>query len=68
MFTDPIVEEVRAIKKAYAAQYNFDIRAMYEALKEKERQYAHRLVECPPGKNKRDRERLGNQATTGSNL
>ena len=68
MFTDPIVEEVRAIKKAYAAQYNFDIRAMYEALKEKERQYADRLVECPPGKNKRDDERPGNQTTAGNTL
>ena len=54
MFVDPIVEEVRAIKKAYAAQYNFDTRAMYEALKKKEQQYADRLVECPRKENKRD--------------
>ena len=47
MFTDPIVEEVRDIKKAHAAQYNFATRAMYEALKKKEQQYADRLVECP---------------------
>ena len=54
MFVAPIIEEVRAIKKAYAAQYNFDTRAMYEALKIKEQQYADRLVECPQRENKRD--------------
>lgn len=54
MFTDPIVEEVRAAKKAHAAQYNFDTRAMYEALKKKERLYADRLVECPPKQKSHD--------------
>ena len=54
MFNDPIIEEVCTIKKAHAAQYNFDTRAMYEALKKKERQYADRLVECPQRENKRD--------------
>ncbi len=49
MFTDPIIEEVRAVKKEHAAQYNFNTRAMYDALKKKERQYADRLVECPRG-------------------
>lgn len=55
MFIDPIVEEVRAIKKAHAEQYCFDIPAMYEALKKKEQEYADRLIECPPMDQKQDK-------------
>lgn len=36
MWTDPIVEEVRQIKIAHAAEFNHDLRAMYRSLKAEE--------------------------------
>lgn len=38
MWQDPIVEEVRQVREAHAAQYNFDLHAIYQALKEQEDQ------------------------------
>jgi hypothetical protein len=35
---DPIVEEVRRVREAYAARFNFDVRAMFEDLKKQEQQ------------------------------
>jgi hypothetical protein len=37
MQPDPIVEEVRKIRAAYAARFNFDLHAMCRDLREKER-------------------------------
>ena len=37
MKEDPIVEEVRRIRKAYAEQFYYDLRAIFEDLKKKER-------------------------------
>jgi len=34
MRQDPIVEQVRQARQAHAAQYNFDLQAIYRALKE----------------------------------
>ena len=36
MWKDPIVEEVRRIRDAYAAQFDYDLEAIYEDLKAKE--------------------------------
>ena len=36
MMNDEIVEEVRAIREAHAAKFNFDLRAIYEDLKKSE--------------------------------
>ena len=36
MWQDPIVEEVRAIRDAYAKQFNYDLEAIYRDLKEQE--------------------------------
>jgi len=33
---DPIVEEVRAAREAYAAQFDYDLKRMFEDLKSKE--------------------------------
>jgi hypothetical protein len=33
---DEIIEEVRAVREAYAARFNYDLAKMYEDLKEKE--------------------------------
>ena len=45
---DPIVEEVRAIREAYAAQFNYDLQAIYHDLKAQERQYGWQTVSFPP--------------------
>jgi hypothetical protein len=35
---DPIVEEVRRVRDAYAARFNYNLRAMFEDLKKQERE------------------------------
>jgi hypothetical protein len=45
---DPIVEEVRRARDAYAKQFNYDLDAIYRDLKAKERQSRQRVVPCPP--------------------
>jgi hypothetical protein len=37
---DEIVEEVRAAREAYAAQFDYDLKRMFEDLKKKEEQNA----------------------------
>ena len=41
---DPIVDEVRRIRDEYAARFNYDIDAMFQDLKEKERLSGRTLV------------------------
>ncbi len=36
-WSDPIVDEVRRARDAYAARFNYDLRAIYRDLKEKEK-------------------------------
>jgi hypothetical protein len=45
---DPIVEEVRAIREAYAARFKYDLQAIYRDLKEQERQCGWQTVSFPP--------------------
>ena len=37
MWKDPIVDEIRRIRQAYAARFNYDLQAMYRDLKEQEK-------------------------------
>jgi hypothetical protein len=37
MWKDPIVEDVRRAREAFAAKYNYDLDAIWKALKELER-------------------------------
>ena len=48
MWHDPIVEEVRAIRDAYAQQFNYDLEAIYRDLKEQEAQSGRAVVSLPP--------------------
>ena len=48
MWEDPIVAEVRKIREDYAAQFNFDLQALYRALKEQEQQDPRPKVSFPP--------------------
>ena len=45
---DPIVEEVRRVRDAYAKQFNYALDAIYRDLKAKECQSRQRVVPCPP--------------------
>jgi len=45
---DLIVEEVRAIREAYAARFQYDLQAIYRDLKDQERQHEWQTVSFPP--------------------
>ena len=48
MWEDPIVEEVRKVREAHAAQFNYDLRMIYHDLKEQERKSGRAFVSYPP--------------------
>ncbi len=48
MKKDPIVEEVRQIRDAHAAKFNYDLKAICKDLKAKETDCDHALVSFPP--------------------
>ncbi len=48
MWKDPIVEEVRKIRDAHAAQYDYDLKAIYQAVKEEEAASGRTFVKLPP--------------------
>ncbi len=50
MWKDEIVEEVRKHREAYAAKFNFDLRAIYEDLKKAEQKSKRKKVSFKPKK------------------
>ena len=44
MKSDPIVEEIRAYRTAHAAKYGNNLDRIFVAIKEREKQHAHKLV------------------------
>ena len=49
MWKDPIVEETRRMKDEYASKFNYDLQAIYQDLKELEKQLPEtRLVQTQP--------------------
>jgi hypothetical protein len=38
MWKDPIIEELQQLRDEYAKQFNYDLKAMFEDIKAKERQ------------------------------
>jgi len=48
MKLDPIVEEGRKARQAHAAKFNYDMKAIFADLKEKEKSCGHRVVSRPP--------------------
>ena len=52
MLNDEIVDEVRAIRDAHAANFGYDLRAIYEDLKRSEAEHiaaGHPVVPAPSG-------------------
>ena len=47
MWTDPIVEEIRREREAYAAKFNFDLQAIYQDIKRQEQESGHEIVTLP---------------------
>jgi hypothetical protein len=48
-WSDPIVEEVRRARDAYAARFNYDLRAIYRDLKEQENRSGRKIVSYANG-------------------
>jgi len=48
MWRDTIVEEIREIRDEHARQYNYDIRAIFRALKEEEKKSGRKTVSFQP--------------------
>lgn len=47
---DEIVEEVRKAKEAYAAQFDFDLKRMFEDIKRREQEHPERQAKLEPVK------------------
>ncbi len=58
MKKDPIVEEIRKIRKAHAAKLNYDLKAICDDLRKKEKDCGHPLVSFPPKTLKKPKKRL----------
>jgi hypothetical protein len=50
MWNDPIVEETRRLRDEYAAQFGYDLDALFRDLKEQERRSGREVVSFPPRK------------------
>lgn len=48
MWEDPIVAEVRKIREAHAAQFNYDLKAIGQDLKQQEQASGRIFVSYPP--------------------
>jgi len=52
---DPIVEEVRKAREAYAARFDYNLERMFEDLKKREAEHPERLVNLQPVKPRKRR-------------
>lgn len=50
LWKDPIVEEVRKNRDAYAKRFNYDLDVIFRDLKEKERRSGRVVLPCPAKK------------------
>jgi len=48
MEVDPIIEEVRRIRREYAKRFGYDLRAVAADVRRREQQHPGRLVSFPP--------------------
>ncbi len=46
--SDSVVREVRSVREAYAARFNYDLRRMVEDLKAKESEHPERCAKLTP--------------------
>ena len=48
MWTDTIVEETRKVREEHGAKFNFDLKAIYEDLKDQEKEGGREVVRLTP--------------------
>jgi len=48
MQADPVVEEVRRVRQAYAEQFGFNLKALADDLRKKEQQHPEMVVSFAP--------------------
>ena len=48
MWKDEIVDETRKVREEYAAQFNYDLAAIYGDLKQKEAETKHKIISLIP--------------------
>ncbi|HUT34661.1 MAG TPA: hypothetical protein VNE39_14325 [Planctomycetota bacterium] len=48
MSRDPIVDEVRAIREELAARFRYNVRAIAEDARKREKESGHRVISRPP--------------------
>lgn len=48
MWRDPIVEEIRQLRQQYAAQFNHNLKAICEDLRERQKKGNRKVVTLPP--------------------
>lgn len=48
MWKDEIVDETRKVREEYAAEFNYDLAAIYDDLKQKEAGTKHKVVSLSP--------------------
>lgn len=63
MWKDPIVEETRRMKNEYASKFNYDLQAIYQDLKELEKQLPEaRLIATQPTIERVEQEHIAHEA------
>ena len=50
MWQDPIIKEIRELRNQYAAQFNYDLDAIFEDIKKRQEKLKRNRVSCPPRK------------------
>ena len=48
MWRDPIVEEIRKLRHEYAAKFNYDIKAIGDDLRQRQKKSGRKVVSLPP--------------------
>ncbi len=64
MSIDSLVDEIRAVREAYAARFNYDIDAIYRDIKEQERKSGRTYVSLTPKRRARDQGALEKSTST----
>jgi hypothetical protein len=54
---DPIVDEVRRVRDAHAARFNYDLDAIFRDIKEQEKKSGRKFVSFPPPEGEQSRSR-----------
>jgi hypothetical protein len=61
MFDDPIVEEIRRVRRAHASQFDNDLSAIVADLRRLERESGRNYVNFPPRSQEKQSAQVGSQ-------